>query len=125
MNVSSYRDLIVWQEGIQLAKSVYRVTEGFPKHEIYGLVSQIRRCCVSVPSNIAEGHARASTAEYLRFISIAMGSLAELETQLILAGELGYLQDVNVSAILEQADILGKRLRSLSHSLKNKRQSNK
>ena len=80
MVVESYRDLIVWQEGMSLAVEVHKTTESYPKHEIYGLVSQLRRCSVSIPSNIAEGHARSSTLEYLRFLLIAMGSLAELET---------------------------------------------
>jgi four helix bundle protein len=86
--IKSYRDLTVWQDGLKLAVSVYRVTNSFPKHELYGLVSQLRRCSVSVPSNIAQGHAKSSTKDYLRHISIALGSLAELETQLILATEL-------------------------------------
>jgi four helix bundle protein len=120
---SSYRDLVVWQDGIQLAKEIYRLTVSFPKHELYGLVSQIRRCSVSIPSNIAEGHARSSTQEYLRFISIAMGSLAELETQVILSKELGYLGQENVTPILNQTDTLGKRLRSLTMSLKAKKSS--
>jgi four helix bundle protein len=125
MGVSSYRDLIVWQEGIQLAKEIYRLTESFPRHELYGLVSQVRRCSVSIPSNIAEGHARSSTLEYLRYISIAMGSLAELETQVILSKELGYIGEENVNQILEQTDTLGKRLRSLTMSLKARRPTGK
>lgn len=120
MSILSYRDLVVWQEGMAIAKQVYRATERFPKHELYGLVSQIRRCSVSIPSNIAEGHARTSTKEYLHHISIAMGSLAELETQFILSKELGYLDEAIMNPLLEQCNVLGKRLRSLTSSLKSK-----
>ena len=125
MSVLSYRDLVVWQEGMQLAKMVYQHTNTFPKQEIYGLVSQLRRCSVSIPSNIAEGHARTSTLDYLRHISIAMGSLAELETQVILSQELGYVDEQTANAMLSHSDILGKRLRSLANSLKIKSQSKK
>jgi four helix bundle protein len=125
MSVLSYRDLVVWQEGMQLAKVVYQCTDKFPKQEIYGIVSQLRRCSVSIPSNIAEGHARTSTLEYLQHISIAMGSLAELETQIILSQELGFLDEKSVSVILKNADVLGKRLRSLATSLKTKTRSKK
>jgi four helix bundle protein len=125
MSIRSYRDLVVWQEGMQLAKAIYLATERFPKQEIYGLISQLRRCSVSIPSNIAEGHARDSTLEYLRFISISMGSLAELETQVLLAKELDYLTEVEVRSILEPSDVLGKRLRSLANSLRTKSQAKK
>ncbi len=125
MSVLSYRDLVVWQEGMQLAKMVYQHTNTFPKQEIYGLVSQLRRCSVSIPSNIAEGHARTSTLDYLRHISIAMGSLAELETQVILSQELGYVDEQTANAMLRHSDILGKRLRSHANSLKIKSQAKK
>ena len=85
-----YRDLLVWQKGIVLAKEVYRLTRTFPSDEKYGLVSQMRRAAVSVPSNIAEGQARRSTKEFIQFISIAEGSVAELDTQLVLAFEFAY-----------------------------------
>jgi four helix bundle protein len=85
----SYRDLLVWQKSIALAKLIYRLTEEFPPEEKYGLTSQMRRAAVSVPSNIAEGQARHTTGEFVLFLSHAEGSLAELDTQLILAAELG------------------------------------
>ncbi len=89
--IQSYRDLKVWQRSMALAKELYRLTQAFPREELYGLTCQVRRAAVSVPSNIAEGHARKSTREYLNHISIALGSLAEMETQIVLAAELGYL----------------------------------
>ncbi|NOY42895.1 MAG: four helix bundle protein [Planctomycetes bacterium] len=120
MVVESYRDLVVWQEGMSIVVEVYKATGAYPKHELYGLVSQMRRCSVSVPSNIAEGHARTSTLDYLRHLSIAMGSLAELETQLILSGELGYIGEDKLHKTLAQTDTLGKRMRSLTRSLRAK-----
>ena len=118
MKVESYRDLIVWQEGVSLALAVYRLTSAFPNEERFGLISQMRRCAVSVPSNIAEGHARLSTREYLRYVSIALGSLAELETQLHLSRELGYARRESVDVVLAASDLLGKHLRSLTKSLR-------
>ena len=84
-----YKELLVWQKGMELAERVYRLTEKFPPEERFGLISQMRRAAVSAPSNITEGQARQSTREFLQFISHAMGSLAELETQLILSERLG------------------------------------
>ena len=89
--MSSYRDLKVWQLGIEISLEVYRVTNNFPKHELYGLTSQLRRAAVSIPSNIAERQARKTPKEMARFLDIAKGSLAEIETQLIIASKLGYL----------------------------------
>lgn len=86
----SYRDLIVWQKGMTLAKVIYRLTESFPSEEKFGLTSQMRRAAVSVPSNIAEGQARRGPREFIQFIALAEGSLAELDTQLTLATELGF-----------------------------------
>jgi four helix bundle protein len=88
----SYRDLIVWQKSIELAKQLYRLTAKFPNEEKFGLISQIRRAAVSVPSNIAEGQARNTTGEFILFISHAEGSVAELDTQILLSVELGFLQ---------------------------------
>jgi four helix bundle protein len=87
----SYRDLLVWQKSMALAKEVYKITAGFPPEEKFGLISQMRRAAVSVPSNIAEGQARNTTGEFVQFISHAEGSLAELDTQLSLAVELNFL----------------------------------
>jgi four helix bundle protein len=89
MMVKSFRDLAVWQRSIRMAVSVYRLTQGFPREEIYGLTSQMRRAAVSVPSNIAEGHGRLSTNEYRQFLGVARGSNFELQTQLEIARALG------------------------------------
>lgn len=91
MQVKSYKDLIVWQKSMGLVAMVYQVTKTFPKEELYGLTNQLRRAAVSIPSNIAEGQARNSTAEFRNFLSIARGSLAEVETQLLIAERLNYL----------------------------------
>ena len=91
MTIRSYRDLEVWQKGMDLAAECYRITEGFPGHERYGLASQLQRAAASVPANIAEGQARQHTKEFLQFLSVASGSLAEVETYLLLAVRLNYL----------------------------------
>ena len=88
--VESYRDLTLWQKSIELVKQIYQLTLNFPADEKFGLVSQMRRASVSIPSNIAEGQARRTTGDYVRFVSMAEGSLAELDTQLILSIELSY-----------------------------------
>ena len=89
----THHNLIVWQEAITLVKEVYCITKSFPKEETFGLTSQIRRAAISVPCNIAEGAARTSNKEMLQFLSIARGSLSELETQIIISRELGYLKE--------------------------------
>lgn len=89
--MKSYKELTVWQKSITLCEKIYRITESFPKHELYGLTSQIRRSCVAVPSNIAEGQRRGHKAEYVQFLRIAYGSASELETQLLIANNIGYL----------------------------------
>lgn len=89
--IRNYRDLTVWQKAYRLALGVYKTTLSFPKHELYGLVSQLRRCSISIVSNIAEGHHRNSTKQYLYFIGIARGSTAELDTQLRISKDLNYL----------------------------------
>ena len=86
-----YHDLVVWQKAMELVTELYRATSDFPKHELYGLTGQIRRAAVSVPSNLAEGHGRTSRREFHQFISQARGSLVEVETQLEIARDLGYL----------------------------------
>lgn len=99
MRTRSFKDLIVWQKAYKLVLEMYRITKDFPKSEIYGLAGQMRRASVSLPSNIAEGYGRKHETEYKRFLSIAYGSLAELETQYLLAIDLEYL---NKSEIIEQ-----------------------
>lgn len=91
--IKSYKELIVWQKSMDLAVLVYKLTEDFPKNEIFGLVIQMRRAAVSIPSNIAEGWTRHSTKEYVQFLSIAAGSAGELETQLILSDKLDYVNE--------------------------------
>lgn len=117
MTVSHFKDLDVWQVGIQLAKSVYQLTATFPRDERYGLSSQIQRSAVSVPSNVAEGNARSSTRDYARFVSIAQGSCAELETQLILARELALSNSPQLDQALELCDRVGQMLLRLNQSL--------
>jgi four helix bundle protein len=90
MGVKSYKDLLIWKKGIELVKAVYLLTRGFPPEEKFGLMSQMRRAAVSVPSNIAEGQSRKSKNEFIQMLSIAQGSLAELETQLVISKELGF-----------------------------------
>jgi four helix bundle protein len=86
--MGTHKDLEIWKTGIDLVESIYKITETFPKHEVYGLISQMRRATVSIPGNIAEGAARKGKAEYLQFLYIALGSLSEIETQLIIAKRL-------------------------------------
>jgi four helix bundle protein len=120
MDIRDYRDLRVWQMGMDLVESIYKVSALFPKSEVFGLCSQLQRAAISIPSNIAEGHARDSTKEYLRFISIAMGSLAELETQLILASRLNYLEQERLGELMGQTGEIGRMLRGLQSSLRAK-----
>ena len=91
--IKTHKDLDVWKEAMKLAKEVYTLTARFPKEEMYGLSSQIRRASVSIPSNIAEGAARGSSKDFSRFLYISLGSLAELETQLLLAVDLGFIDN--------------------------------
>jgi len=118
--ISHFRELRVWQRGMELVADIYRTSGGFPRDEIYGLTSQLRRAAVSVPSNIAEGHTPESTKEYLNHLSIAQASLAEMETQLEIALRLGYLDSATVMPLLAQAVALGKQLYALRDAL-NKR----
>lgn len=113
----SYKDLVVWQKGIALAKVVYGITQGFPLEEKFGLVSQMRRAAVSIPSNIAEGQARHTTGEFIQFISHAEGSLAELDTQLILSIELRFCRDRAGDPAFELIDELRRVLNVLRRKL--------
>jgi len=113
----NYRELIVWQEGIKLAKAVYKLAEKFPRQETYALADQIRRAVVSVPSNIAEGQARKAPGDFRRFLHIALGSLAEVDTQLVLAQEFGYLSKEDIDTLDEQIQGLQKKLYALINSL--------
>ena len=110
----------MWNLGVRLAEDVYRLTARFPAREDYGLTGQLRSAAVSIPSNIAEGHNRGYTKEYLHFLAIAQGSLAELETQLELALRLSYPDQTEALTSLRNADVLGKQLRTLQKSLKTR-----
>ena len=118
--VSSYRDLMVWQRAMDFVVGCYRISEGFPKKETYGLGSQLQRAAVSLPANIAEGHGRQSTKEYLHHLSIAYGSLLEAETHLQIAVRLGYVESEAVRGLFDQASELGRMLNGLMTSLKRK-----
>ncbi len=113
----NYRELIVWQDGIKLAKAVYKLTEKFPRQETYALADQLRRAVVSVPSNIAEGQARKSPGDFRRFLHIALGSLAEVDTQLVLAQEFGYINKEDMVVLDEQIQSLRIKLYALMKSL--------
>ncbi len=119
--VRSYRDLLVWKKGIELTKAVYLLTKQFPGYEIYGLASQIQRAAVSVPSNIAEGQSRQSAQEFSHFIRIALGSLAEIDTQLTLAYELGYLCHDEEIQVMQMVIDLRKMLFGLLNHLPNRK----
>jgi four helix bundle protein len=113
----THKDLDVWKNGVELVKKIYATTSDFPKEEMYGLTSQIRRSAISIPSNIAEGSARNSTREFIQFLYFALGSTAELETQLLISKDLGYLKDLSVFKDLEKIKV---QLVNLIKSLKNK-----
>ncbi|HEX8494490.1 MAG TPA: four helix bundle protein [Pyrinomonadaceae bacterium] len=120
MTVKSYQELIVWQKAMNLVESIYQISGRFPKDEIYGLTSQLRRAVISVPSNIAEGQGRNSTKEFLHHLSIAYGSFMETETQLQISGRLGYLQDAETTRLLEQTAEVARLINGLSRALLNK-----
>jgi four helix bundle protein len=120
-NLKSYRDLEVWRKSIDLVELIYRVSGNFAQDERFGLTSQIRRAAVSVSSNIAEGAARTTTGEFLQGLSVASGSLAEVETHLIIANRLGMLPLSELRDLLDRADELSKMLGSLKRSLKARR----
>lgn len=116
--IKSYRDLETWQIAMDLVAEVYRVTKLFPRDETYGLTSQLRRAAVSVPSNIAEGQGRDSTKEFLHHLSIAHGSLCEVETQLLVAQTLGYLKQEDAESLANLSASVGRLINGLSRSLK-------
>ena len=120
--VRSYRDLVVWQKGMDTVELVYRFSEKFPSSETYGLSSQIRRAAISVPSNIAEGQGRTGTKEFLHHLSIAYGSLLEVETQAQIAQRLGYVGYEGCDEILQATGEVGRLLSGLMNSLTRKSQ---
>ena len=121
--IRSYRDLHVWQRGMDLVLCCYDLAKKLPSDELYGLTSQIRRAAVAIPANIAEGHGRDHIGDYLRHLSIASGSLTELETHILITERLGYLSETETSAFHDQATDLGRMLSALSKKLKARRTS--
>ena len=121
--IQSYRDLIVWKKSMSLVLDIYRNTQAFPKVETYGLVSQLRRAVISVPSNIAEGQAKLSTAEFKQSLGHARGSLMEVETYILLARELGYLEPDQSEGLLSATAEVGRILNGLLNSLVRERSS--
>lgn len=123
MAIQSFRDLEVWQQGMRLVESVYAVTRSFPTAELYGLSSQMRRCAVSIPSNIAEGRGRKGTREFMNFLGIAYGSLCELQTQLELSQRLQFIKTDDHSKTQSQADEVGRMINGLINSLNRRNAS--
>ena len=109
----SYRDLLVWKKAMELAKDIYRVTDSFPQKEIYGLTSQIKKAAISVPCNVAEGKGRLGKGEFRQFLGIARGSLMELETQIILSCDFGYIEGTDANKLLAQSAEVGRMLNGL------------
>ena len=120
VGVNSYRDLQVWQKATDLVVERYRLTKLLPKSETYGLASQIQRAAVSVPANIAEGHGREHLGDYLHHLSVATGSLMELETHLIIANKLAYIKDRELEPVLLRTAEVSRMLAGLTKALRNK-----
>ena len=120
MAVKDYRELIVWQKAMDLVEMVYRTTNAFPKTELYGLIAQIRRAAISIPSNIAEGQGRTTTRDFLNFLSIANGSLKEVETQVLISERLEYLGKGRQSELIQQTTEVGRLISGLKNSLKRR-----
>ena len=118
--METHKDLRVWQQSIEMVTSIYLMTQSFPKEEMFGLVSQLRRASVSVPSNIAEGYARGTDKEKLHFLRISSGSMSEVETQLMLSLNLGYLDQEKYNELSETVTSVWKQLNSLISSIKKK-----
>jgi len=118
--IRSYRDLRVWQQAMDLAEASYRTTREFPKEELYGFTSQIRRAAVSVAANIAEGHGREGRGEFVQFLRVAQGSLKELETHLLLSHRVELATEKTVEPLLGRCEATGKMLRALIRSLQKK-----
>ncbi len=117
-SIKTFRDLQAWQEAMTLAVMCYDVTRGFPRSEEFGMTSQIRRAAASIPANIAEGHGRQTRADYARFLSVAHGSLRELETHLILCGRVSLARSEPIAQLIKQCDTVGKLLYSLMRALR-------
>ena len=118
--LKNYKELNVWQKAYKLCLTLYRITAEFPAEEKYGLTSQIRRSAVSVPSNIAEGYGRRTTTDYIRMLYISYGSVCELETQILLAGDLGFIEKGELAAVNNNIAEIERMLKALIKSLENK-----
>jgi len=116
--IKHFKELKVWQKGIEIVKDIYDIIRRFPKEEMYSLTSQMRRSAISIPSNIAEGFKRYHTKEYKQFLYIALGSIAELETQIVIANEVGLLEGPAMDAMNEKLDHTSKMLSSLISKLR-------
>jgi len=115
--LKSYKELKVWQKAYQLCLQIYKVTKGFPKEELFGITSQIRRSSLSIPCNVAEGYGRRSRLEYIRFLNIAYGSLCELETQVLLSGDLNYFKERELKEVQTAVGEVERMLMALIKSL--------
>ncbi len=115
--VKDYRDLIVWQKAMDLVEAVYRTTGTFPREEIYGLTSQIRRAAISIPSNIAEGNGRNTTRDYVHFLGMAYGSVKEVETQVLIAERLRYINSSHSDALVQATTEIARLISDLVNSL--------
>ena len=120
MTIQSFRDLEVWKVAMDLAAECYRVTKAFPKDELFGMTSQIRRAAASIPANIAEGHGRQHTKEFLNFLSIARGSLMEVQTHLLLAQRVGLLKDADLNQLLPLCERISQMISRLRQSLEKR-----
>jgi four helix bundle protein len=121
MIVKKYNDLVAWQKAMDLVQAIYKATGQFPRDEVYGLTSQIRRASVSIPSNIAEGQGRKSTNEFMHHLSIAYGSLMEVETQVLIAERLNYLNPAQAQNLIERTSEVGRVINGLMNSLSNRK----
>ena len=115
--MKTYNELFVWQKSMELVTNIYRDTQSFPKEEVYGLTSQIRRCAVSIPSNIAEGFGRKSQQDFIRFLKISMGSLFELQTQLRISKNIGFLNESRFNELFEETREVERMLSSFIQSI--------
>ena len=118
--LKNYKELTVWQKAYYLCLDIYKITKSFPMEEKYGLTSQVRRAAVSVPSNIAEGYGRKSTKEYLQLLYVAYGSICELETQILLSGDLKYIETGDLERLQQETGDVERMLKALIKSLENK-----
>jgi four helix bundle protein len=116
--IQSYRDLIIWQKSVTLVTKIYEVTKKFPASEIYGLTNQLRRCAVSIPSNIAEGYGRNSTGDYKRFLQIAVGSLYEMQTQVEISSNLNYVSKEQYDELMNLSIEIDKMMYSIIQKIK-------